>query len=92
MKTINETLVIMKAVRERISDLKSLRSDVAKKERFYGAAEKTIEPQYKVQVVDKKIVQLQNWLYSADAKIKEANALTMVNIDVDLNDLLKPLE
>lgn len=82
----------MKAVRERINDLKSLRSDVSKKERYFSTTEKTVEPQYKVQAVDKKIVQLQNWLYGADAKIKEANALTMVNVDVDLDELLAPLE
>ncbi len=92
MKTVNELLVVMKAVRERITDLKKLREDVSKKERFYGAAEKTVEPQYDVKKVDIKITTLQNWLYVADAKIKTSNALTMIDIDVDMNQLLQPLE
>jgi len=91
VKTVNEVLIIMKAVRERISDLKNLRSEVSKKERFFGSSEKTIEPQYPVADVDRRIVVLQNWLYGADAKIKESNARTMIDFDVDLNELLKPL-
>ena len=81
----------MKAIRERISDLKNLRSEVSKKERFFGTAEKIVEPQYAVSEVDRRIVALQNWLYGADAKIKESNARTMIDFDVDLNELLKPL-
>lgn len=92
MKTVNELLIIMKAVRERITDLKKLREDVAKKERFFGSTEKMTEPQYDVKKVDIQIVNLQNWIYFADAKIKSSNATTQINIDVDLNELLKPLE
>lgn len=92
MKTVNELLVIMKAIRERITDLKKLREDVSKKERYYGATEKTTEPQYDVKKVDVKIVELQNWLYEADAKIKASNAVTQIEIQVSLKELLKPLE
>lgn len=92
MKTVNELLVIMKAVRERITDLKKLREDVSKKERYYGTTEKTTEPQYDVKKVDIQIVNLQNWLYEADAKIKASNAVTTIDIDVNLLSLLKPLE
>jgi len=92
MKTVNELLIIMKAVRERITDLKKLREDVAKKERFFGSTEKITEPQYDVKKVDIQIVNLQNWIYLADAKIKSSNATTQIDIGVDLNELLKPLE
>jgi hypothetical protein len=92
MKTVNELLIIMKAVRERITDLKKLREDVSKKERFYGSTEKVTEPQYDVKKVDLNIVELQNWIYSADALIKSSNAMTKIDIDVNLKELLKPLE
>jgi len=92
MKTVNELLVIMKGVRERLTDLKKLREDVSKKERYFGSAEKTIEPQYDVKKVDVQIINLQNFLYSADALIKGSNAITQIEIDVNLKDLLKPLE
>jgi len=38
--TVNELLVLMKIVRERLKDLKDLRSELAVKERYFGSAEK----------------------------------------------------
>ena len=92
MKTINEVFVAMKVVRERITDLKALRGQIAVKETFFGAKEKTNEPLYDVKKVDKKIVELQNWLNVTDAKIKMSNAITQVDVELNMDDLLSPLE
>ena len=53
---------------------------------------KTIEPQYDVKIVDKKIVELQNFLYKADSKIKQSNAITTIDMDVGVDSLLEPLQ
>lgn len=90
--TINELMVNMKIIRERLSDLKSLRQQTSVRERYYGSVEKATEPQYDVKLVDKKITELQNFLAVADAAIKNSNAKTKVKIDFDVNELLKPLE
>lgn len=90
--TVNELLVTMKIIRERLGDLKALRSDTAIRRTFLGTSNSTDEPQYDVKKVDKKIVELQNFLALADAKIKSVNAKTEVDVEVDLNNLLSPLE
>jgi len=90
--TINELLVCMKIVRERLSDLKGLRSQVATTERYYGQVEKSVEPQYDLKKVDRKITELQNFLYLADATIKQSNATTIADINMDMDELLSPLD
>ena len=90
--TVNELLVLMKMVRERMKDLKDLRSELAVRERFFGSTEKEKIPQYDVKLVDAKITMLQNFIFKADAKIKMSNAKTKVDIDVNVDELLAPME
>jgi len=93
--TINELMALMKTVRERVNSLKSLRQQVAVKERRMwkasGEIESIDEPQYDVKAVDRKIMELENFLFRADSKIKTANAKTQVDLDVDIEALLLPL-
>jgi len=91
--TVNELMVFMKAVRQRIYELSALRSQTSTRESIYsGDITKVIEPQYDVKVVDKKITELQNFLFKADSKIKQSNAVTTIDIDVDVDSLLEPLQ
>jgi len=92
--TINELLVMMKAVRERLNGLKSLRTQVSVEERtIFGTAdrEKITTPKYDPKVVDTKITQLEIWLYKADAAVKQSNAKTEVEVTGNLDELLAPL-
>ena len=91
--TVNEVLVLIRAVRDRVSGLEKLRSQVAVKERWYSAAEvnKQNEPQYDVKDVDAKIAKLQTWLFRADSAVKQANATTQVSVEANVEDLLAPL-
>ena len=92
--TVNQILVLMKTVRERVNGLKTLRTQVSTKTTWYGEKEKVEEPQYNIKAVDKKITELETWLFKADSAIKQSNAVVNVNIDSQLtvDDLLKPLE
>jgi len=95
--TVNELMALMKTVRERVNSLKALRQQVAVKEEYSwrspSDSDKSVIPQYDVKVVDKKIMQLENFLFRADSKIKNSNARTTIqNLDVDVDELLKPLE
>jgi Zn-dependent peptidase ImmA (M78 family) len=91
--TINELLVTEKIVRERLKDLKELRTEVASLKKYYGVEKESVkEPQYDVKKVDQKITELQNFLMIADQKIKKSNAVTKVEIEIDINKLLSPLE
>ena len=92
--TINELMSLMKTVRERVSSLKALRQQVAVKETLWRSTEASTinEPQYDVKKVDRKVMELENFLFRADSKIKTANARTLVDLDVDVDQLLQPLE
>lgn len=92
--SINELLVLIKVVRERVNELRSLRNQVASKESYLysGSDKKVVEPQYDVKAVDKKITELETFLFKADASIKQANATTEVKIVADVDKLLEPLQ
>jgi hypothetical protein len=51
---INEVLSLVKIVRERLNDLKAIRTQVAVVEKYYREPEKVIEPKYDIKEVDKK--------------------------------------
>jgi hypothetical protein len=90
--TINEVLVLMKAIRDRLSQLKSLVRDSSSATRYFGDAERIVEPKYDGKAIDKKVVELEIWLFKADAAIKQANAVTKVNVEADVDKLLAPVE
>ena len=89
--TINEALTLMKAVRKRIGSLEALRESVSNKTTYYSAQEKTVEPQYDVKTVDKKIMELEEILFSLDNSIKKANAVTEVDFDVESKTIFESL-
>ena len=90
---INEALSLAKIVRERLNDLKALRTQTSVKERWMTTTEKITEPQYDVKEVDKKIIKLQNFLFEVDSKIKATNAVTEVvgMKEIEVSDLLGAL-
>lgn len=95
--TVNEAMVLIKTVRERMQDLKQIRLSVTvktKTRRNYGneSTEEDNEPQYDAKAVDRKVTELQNFIFLADAKIKQANARTEIDLDTDVGNLLAPLE
>ena len=92
--TINEALVLQKAVRERINELKPLRQAVANRESFLFAREekKVIEPQYDVKAVDRKIAELERFLLRTDTAIKRSNATATIQLDFDVDKLLDSIQ
>ena len=89
--TVNELMVVMHTVRDRMHDLKELRLKVSTTDRYFGNVESTKEPEYDVKLVDKKITELQNFIVKADMKIKMSNSKTLIDMDVDVDGLLEPL-
>jgi hypothetical protein len=90
--TINRALVLGKAVRERLAELRALRNSIATTETWYQAENRReTKPNYDVKEVDKKCVELENFLLDLDSEIKQSNAINTINIDVDVKTLLTPL-
>lgn len=90
--TVNELLVTEKIIRERLKDLKELRTNVSNVKKYYGVDNSSVEPQYDVKKVDQKITELQNFLMLADQKVKKSNSITKVELELDITKLLAPLE
>lgn len=91
--TINEAMVTQKMLRGRLGALSSLRSQCATKDVYYGGGERerTVEPQYDIKDLDKRCVEIENAMHDIEAKIKQSNALTKINIDCDVKELMEPL-
>lgn len=94
--SVNKLMVIMKAVRERLNELKGIRNGSTVRERWFnretGAEQKVSEPQYDVKMVDRKVSELERFLLMADSEIKTSNAITKVDVDFDVDKLLEPLQ
>lgn len=92
--TINEVLVLQKAMRYRADELRHLRTEVSTDESiFYGKEERKIKnPRYDVKAVDKKIVELEMFIFKTDTSVKISNAKTEIEIDFDVDKLLEPLQ
>lgn len=91
--TVNEAMVLAKAIRGRLGELSSLRQQVAVKETYFvnQGQNKVIEPQYDFKLLDKKCTELENFLFLLDTRIKQSNAITTIEVDTDINSLLAPL-
>ena len=92
--TINEALVLQKAIRERLNELKTLRQSVANRESFLYSREekKVVEPQYDVKAVDRKMTELQLFLLKSDTAIKRSNAVATIRLDFDADKLLDSIQ
>lgn len=96
-RSINEWMVVRKVLTERRLDLKRLReaSAVDKREvHSYGEriSETTNTAKYDVRVLDKRIVEMQNADLAIESAIKQSNATTRLDIAVEVDSLLSPVE
>ncbi len=91
--TINRALVLQKSIRERLAELRQLRASVAVNETwFQGENRRENKANYDIKAVDKKCVELENFLLDVDSLIKQSNAVSTIELDVDVKALLSPLE
>ena len=91
--SINVAMVTAKALRGRLAELSSLRSQSSTREQYYGGdMKKSTEPTYDVKVLDKKCVEIENFLMDLDAAVKSANAITIVELEGDVKALMTPLD
>jgi hypothetical protein len=90
--TINQLLQLNSELRGRLQKLEMIQSSSTNSEvTYFGEdlnkkTEKT--PQYDPETLDVKIVELRNFLFKSEAAIKQANAVTTVDLDVDQDSLL----
>jgi hypothetical protein len=88
--TVNTLLAMEKSLRERLSQLNELKSQSATVTIF--DENKRTEPTYSIKAVDKKITAINKALFEINHKIKESNAKTVVETNVDYDALVSELE
>lgn len=90
--TVNEAMVLTKTMRGRLGELSSLRAQCSTRETYFGDKGRVIEPTYDMKILDKKCVLIENFLFEVDRIIKQSNAVTVIEVDADVKDLLSPLQ
>ena len=96
-RSINEWMITRKILEERKKDLKRLRELSAVDSRVidsYGdkVKESINTAQYDVKVLDRRIVEMQNADLAIESAIKQSNATTKLELVIDVDSLLSPVE
>ena len=91
--TVNGALCAQKALVQRRTQLNEVKNASTQREYFLDDGNKTSkEPTYDIKQVDKKIVAINNALFKMDQAIKESNAKIQIDLNIDLDALMSPLE
>ena len=96
-KSINEWMIMRKILAERKGDLKELRRQSAVDERvIHTIGENVTETiqtaKYDVKVLDRRIIEMQNADLAIESAIKQSNATVKIDLPVDVESLLSPIE
>lgn len=89
--TVNKLLAMEKSLRERLGQLNELKNQSAR-ETFWMKEEKTEKPTYDIKMVDKKIASINKALFEINHTIKESNAKTQVEVSMNYDELVSPIE
>jgi len=92
-QSINAWLSMKNSLTSRLAEVKSMKSDASTRTitNYQGKEERT-EPTYDIKQIDKKCAQITTALFKIDRAIKETNASTKVELDVDYDALVSPIE
>ena len=88
--SISGLLSMEKSLRERKNQLTELAKENSSKT-FWEDKNKREEPVYDVRELDKKVVLINNALFKIDQLIKASNATTIVNMDVNFDELMSAI-
>jgi hypothetical protein len=93
VKSINAWLSMKNSLQARLSELKDMKGQASTRHiSRYDGKEDIIEPTYSIKEIDKKSSRITTALFLIDQAIKEANAKTVVELDVNYDDLVQPIE
>ena len=92
-QSVNAWLSMKNSLQSRLAEVKDMKG-MASSRRVtkYTDREDITEPTYDIKQIDKKCAMLTTALFKIDRAIKEANAKTQVDLDVDYDELVKPIE
>lgn len=98
-ETVNSAMVLLKMLKERLAELRNLRTSVATDRTTtmpWGDEGKRIEEikvKYDIKLLDKKVTEIEYACFKIDSSIKQSNAKTEIEMPgIDVEKLLSPLE
>lgn len=92
-KSINAWLSMKNSLQSRLAELKEMKGNASTRIiSRYDGRENITEPMYDIRQIDKKSALITTALFNIDQAIKEANAATKIEIDIDYAELVKPIE
>lgn len=97
IKSVNEWMIARKIIAERKNDLKRLRElSAVDSKTIHSIGEKVTEisntAKYNVKVLDRRIIEMQNADLAIDSSIKQSNATVKIDLAIDVESLLSPVE
>ena len=92
MKNSVSTWLSMSAnLRSRLKDIQEMKSSASTRKIFQDK-DVVEEPTYSIKDLDKKSVDIHNALFQIDKSIKESNARTDIELDVDYTKLMEAIQ
>ena len=93
-ETISALLSMQNALNARRQQLNELKGSLTMRSTSYGLNNEKIvaEPTYDIKKVDKKLAAINKALFRIDQKIKEANAMTKISVDIDFDALMAEID
>lgn len=90
--TVNQLMSLMKIVRTKKARLEVIQREISNREKIWmGDQVRENTPQYDPKTIDILISEYEKFLFLADAAIKQSNAVTEIDLDVNQDHLLNPL-
>jgi hypothetical protein len=80
-----------KNLRQRLQELEQLKGQVARRTRYMGS-DQIDEPMYDVKKVDRMCADITKSLFKINQAVKESNASVRLEIDINYDKLLEPIE
>lgn len=92
-QSINAWLSMKNSLQSRLTEVKDMKGSASTRHiSRYDGKEEIVEPTYDIKQIDKKCAELTTALFKIDRAVKEANAKTQVELDVDYDALVKPID
>ena len=92
-KSINAWLSMKNSLQSRLAELKDMKGNASTRHvSRYDGKEEITEPTYDIKQIDKKMSLITRALYNIDQGIKEKNAEIKMELDIDYDALVEPIE
>jgi len=92
-KSINAWLSMKNSLQSRLAELKDMKGNASTRHiSRYDGKEDITEPTYDIKQIDRKMAMITKALFDIDQGIKEKNAEIKLELPIDYDELVKPID